>query len=140
MKILEIKTEKRRIGNIGENEAKKFLRRSGYKILDMNYVAADHEIDIIAEDKEVLAFIEVKTRSKGNENPSEPRPSSAVTKEKMRSIISAAKCYMAIHKTEKHIRLDVIEVLLSFDEKGKHTAEIKHLKDAFNMNKAYNRQ
>jgi putative endonuclease len=135
MKILEVLTRQRRIGNRGEKIAAKPLKKSGYRILCKNYVAFDNEIDIIAEDKTTVAFIEVKTRTVGRESANEPRPASAVTPEKQRKIIHAAKCFLAGYKKERRASLDVIEVYLNADGTPNKTL---HIKNAFNINTAYN--
>ena len=58
-------TEKRRIGNIGENLACKFLKKEGLKIVERNYLKKWGEIDIVAKCKQSkkLHFVEVKTVS-----------------------------------------------------------------------------
>ena len=58
-------TEKRRIGDIGENLACKFLKKEGLKIVERNYLKKWGEIDIIAQEKnpKKIHFIEVKTAS-----------------------------------------------------------------------------
>jgi len=58
-------TEKRKIGDLGENLACKFLKKEGLKIVERNYWKKWGEIDIVAFDKKVdkLHFIEVKTVS-----------------------------------------------------------------------------
>ena len=134
MKILEILTKKRRIGNTGEEAAVRFLKKKGYKILERNYVALSHEIDVIAEDKEHVIFVEVKTRTIGRENPKEPRPASSVTPKKQRSIIKAASFYFAYCRKNKHARFDVIEVYLR--DSGE-VEKILHLENTFNVNTAY---
>ena len=53
MRILDILTPKRRIGNFGEREAVRLLRKKGYKILKRNYTALGAEIDIIAQKNRV---------------------------------------------------------------------------------------
>ena len=58
MEILKIKTRNRRVGDIGEREAVKLLKRKKFKIIKRNYVAVNHEIDIIAENKEYQIFVE----------------------------------------------------------------------------------
>ena len=137
MNILKVFTRQRKIGNFGEAAAAKLLKKKGYKILERNYVAFSSEIDIIAENKTTLAFIEVKTRTVEKENPREARPASAVTPDKQRKIINAAKCYIATHRTEKRISLDVIEVYLTSDgRKG----SVIHIENAFNRNSAYERE
>ena len=137
MKILEILTKKRKIGNIGEDIAARELKKDGYKIIKRNYVAVGVEIDIIAENKDTIAFVEVKTRSIGYENPREPRPASAVTREKQRKIIAAAKYYIGGINNTKHVSLDIVEVYLNNDgTKNK----VLHIKNAFNINTAYERK
>ena len=136
MKILEILTEKRKVGNVGERAAEKLLKKSGYKILERNYVALGYEIDIIAFDREHTVYCEVKTRTLGKENPREPRPASAVTPEKQRKIISAAKCYNTNKNLSRKMRFDVIEVFI--DEK-KSVKNANHLIGAFNYDTATKR-
>lgn len=134
MNILKILTEKRKIGNIGERAAAKLLRKKGYKILAVNYVSLGHEIDIIAEDRTTTVFVEVKTRTLGHENPSEPRPASAVTPEKQRGIIATAKYFLGAHPSAKRIRFDIIEVYL---DNNKKVQKQMHLESAFNYNSAH---
>ncbi|MBQ4071291.1 MAG: YraN family protein [Clostridia bacterium] len=134
MRILELLTERRRIGNVGERAAAKYLRRHGYKILRRNYVACGAEIDIIADDGIHTAFVEVKTRTLGREDPREPRPASAVTPEKQRKIISTAKFFRGEYFERRRMRFDIIEVFL--DEKKK-VVRINHLESAFNADTAH---
>jgi putative endonuclease len=60
-----VKTEKRRIGDIGENLACKFLEKRGLKIEERNYLKKWGEIDIVAINKgnNKIHFVEVKTVS-----------------------------------------------------------------------------
>ena len=138
MNILKIKTPKRELGSLGEKMARRYLRRNGYRIKKKNFVADGHEIDIIAEDKEVLSFVEVKTRTIGHESPNEPRPASSVDPEKQRGIIKAARFYSAYNPTRKKKRFDIIEVYVNQINERYILAEIKHLKNTFNLNTAYN--
>lgn len=135
--ILGLLTPKRRVGNLGERAAEKFLRKKGYRIRRRNYEAAGHEIDLIAETKEVRVFVEVKTRTAGRLSPKEARPASAVTKEKQRAIISAAKYYAAFQESTKRMRFDVIEVYLRETARGHTVEKIDHLIGAFNGDTAY---
>ena len=51
------------IGKNGEEIARKYLEKQGYKILETNKrFSRFSEIDIIALDKDTLVFVEVKTR------------------------------------------------------------------------------
>ena len=137
MNILKIKTPEMELGALGEKMARRYLKRNHYRIREKNFVADGHEIDIIAEEKDAIAFVEVKTRTVGHENPNEPRPASSVDAEKQRGIINAARFYSAYNPISKKKRFDIIEVYVNKDN-GKYTlAEIKHLKNTFNLNTAY---
>ena len=136
MNILKALTERRKIGNFGEREAEKLLRKKGYKILERSFVFNDAEIDLIAKNAEFTVFVEVKTRKYGVFNPSEPRPSSSVTPKKQRAIIGAARGYLAFATSERKIRFDVIEVLYDGDERNRRVREIQHLEGAFNLDTA----
>ncbi len=133
MKILEIDTLRRQLGNIGEKEAVRYLKKKRYKILEKNYSDIGKEIDIIAENKEFIVFIEVKTRTLGHENPKEPRPASAVTKEKQRKIIALAKYYLGGYFKKRKVRFDIIEVYLNEEKKVEN---LLHLESAFNYDTA----
>ena len=51
-------TEKRRLGDFGEDLTCEYLQKKGYKILDRNYSKTFGEIDIIARKGEVISFVE----------------------------------------------------------------------------------
>ncbi len=131
MQILKIKTEKRGRGDIGEEAAAEYLISKGYRILERNYVSGGYEIDIIAENKDYTVFAEVKSRTPTQNNKYDLPPCAAVTKEKQYKIIRAATGYNYSHKSDRHIRFDVIEVYLA-DNAGKVSAErIHHIEGAF---------
>lgn len=136
MKILNLLTPKRKKGNLGEDAAAKYLRKQGFRILHRKFVANGHEIDIIAESRELIAIVEVKTRVTDSLGAYESRPAASVTPEKQRSIITAARAYMALKPYGKPIRLDVVEVYLEKDGDRLRVREIKHLPSAFNLNTA----
>ena len=138
MNILKILTPKKIIGNFGEKAAAKHLKKNGYKILDKNYVALGAEIDIIAKKENVVAFIEVKTRSTKSLGYKEARPASSVTPEKQRKIIKSAAHYLHRHSFNSRIRLDVIEVYTEENAKGEiKVNQIKHIEGAFDKNTAF---
>ena len=128
MNILKVLTKKRITGNIGEDAAARFLKRQGYKILERNFVASGHEVDIIAAKGDYLCFTEVKSRTRGSESPMESRPAASVNYEKQRSLISVARTYFPDDNKRRKIRFDVIEVYLNKDGKAE---EIIHMEDAF---------
>ena len=137
MKILELLTPKRRLGNKGEKIAARALKKKGYKIVKKNYVAAGYEIDIIAESKDTVAFVEVKTRTENGQNAWEARPAASITPEKQRKIISAAKYFLATYNNKRRVSLDVVEVYLG---KNNKKTKVVHIENAFNLNTAYSRK
>ena len=128
MNILKALTEKRIKGNIGEDAVCKYLKRRKYKILYRNYVADGHEIDIIAEEKEHICFVEVKSRTEGAANPYDMLPRDAVDLKKQQSIIKAARVFAGTVGRDKKFRFDVAEVYLDQSKKAK---EINYIENAF---------
>ena len=139
MRILNIFTKQRIIGNLGERAAVKYLRRHGYRILEKNYVARGHEIDVIARKKNVTAFVEVKARNVKHLGHYEQRPASAVTPEKQLKIIATANYYSRVNNIDTRMRFDIIEVYLADKDNGVEIKEIKHLENAFDWNTAHSR-
>ena len=142
MEILKVDTEKRRIGNVGEKMAARYLFFHGYRILEKNLVIDGREIDIVARRGDTLAFIEVKTRSVDKLDPHEARPASSVTPEKQRKIITAAAQYKGMNYSRcegLRIRFDVIEVLLEKKNNRYKRRAINHLTAAFDKDTAYRR-
>lgn len=115
--------DKRAFGRRGENAAALYLARHGYKILERNYRLRSAEIDIIAEEGELLLFIEVKTRS----SLLYGQAAEAVDLHKQQKIILAAKAYVREHDyIGRPCRFDVIEVYPRGD-----TCRVHHIRDAF---------
>ena len=112
------------IGKIGENKAKNYLIRRGYKIIKQNYNVKGGETDIIAEKDGCICFVEVKTRS----NDEYGSPADAVGFTKQQRMLHAAKTYIAKIGHDIECRFDVIEVF--YNPKGLFkTAKINHLKN-----------
>lgn len=97
-------------GNIGEDIVAKYLEEKGYEIIERNFMCKLGEIDIIAQDKDEIVFIEVKTRkilSYGN-------PADSVNEPKQKHIYKAAEYFLLINnKLDNFTRIDVIEVYLN---------------------------
>jgi putative endonuclease len=122
-------TDSRTLGPLGENAAAAYLRNKGYRILERNYRFRRNEIDIIALERSTLCFIEVKTRSSGEKGD----PLEAVTIQKQKEIIKAAKAYLALTgNMERECRFDVVAVRLRDNGTGKEGRySIEHVTDAF---------
>lgn len=94
-------------GHAGEEAALRLLQIRGYKILARNFRSKVGEIDIIAQDGNVLVFVEVKTRWNQNYG----YPEEAVTPQKLRSIVRTSEYYKLTHpNTPDLMRVDVVAV------------------------------
>ena len=58
------RTDKQKIGTIGEDTACRFLVKRGFRIIGRNYCKKWGEIDVIAKRGKILHFVEVKTVSR----------------------------------------------------------------------------
>lgn len=95
----------RDLGGQGETIAIQILQNHGYKILQRNFRCKIGEIDIIALDKEVLVFIEVKTRWSLNYG----LPEEAITPWKIRKIARVGEYYKLLHpELPESLRIDAV--------------------------------
>ena len=99
---------KKQTGDRGEHYCAKYLKKQGYKIAARNYRIKGGEIDIVAENGDYIAFVEVKAR----------KPDSLVTgfeavnKRKQGLIIKTAADYCCKHPNVLQPRFDVAEVII----------------------------
>ncbi|MEI6892764.1 MAG: YraN family protein [Pontiella sp.] len=119
-------------GRWGERVAVRLLKSKHWKIIGQRVRAGKHdELDIIADDGNVLVFIEVKTRK--NENFG--RPFAAVHAAKRKCLSRAAVSYLKKKNIKPdYIRFDVIEVI---GEPGNKNPEVRHIENAFPLDSAY---
>ncbi len=118
--------ESRLLGPWGEARAAEYLRKKRYKIVGAGYRCRFGEIDLIAQNRKYLVFVEVKLRK--NAQFAEARE--YVGPAKRDRIRVTAACYLASHPTKRQPRFDVIEV---YAPEGIRTLEpqINHLEGAF---------
>lgn len=128
-------TDNQILGKLGEDIAADYLEKNGYSIVSRNQRVAKNELDIIAEDKDCLVFVEVKTRScLYPESGQYGIPSRAVDVSKRKNTVKAARDYLYSHHTEKQPRIDVIEVYI-LDQKSEFKTptvlKVNHIRNAF---------
>lgn len=97
-----------RTGRRGEEDAYFYLRRRGYVMVARNYRTARYhgEIDLIGWDKNVLCFIEVKTRTSHAVKPAE----AAVDQSKKRELSAVAREYLRHLPPDCTFRFDIVSV------------------------------
>jgi putative endonuclease len=95
-------------GRRGEEDAYFHLRRLGYVMVARNFRSPHHhgEIDLIGWEKDVLCFIEVKTRTTHDVKPAE----AAVDRAKWRSLMQVARDYLRNLPAPCQWRFDVVSV------------------------------
>lgn len=98
------------IGRCGEDEAFYYLRKLGYVMVARNFRSPRHrgEVDLIGWDKDVLCFIEVKTRTTRDVKPAE----AAVDEHKRREIAVVARDFRRHLPDNCQWRFDVVSVYL----------------------------
>ena len=110
------------LGKKGEQLAVDFLINDGYTVMERNYRFDKAEVDIIALKADVLAIIEVKTRS----NKDFGNPQDFVKPKQIKNLVKAVDEYVVENDLDIEVRFDIIAIV-----KGKQGFEIEHLENAF---------
>ena len=114
--------EHNELGEKGEQLAVDYLEKNGYLIIERNWRFKKAEIDIIAQKGEILAVIEVKTRSSnyfGN-------PEDFVKPKKIKMLVNAIDKFVKYRDLDVEVRFDIIAIILDNNQ-----FEFEHLEDAF---------
>lgn len=113
----------RKFGDAGETRAVEYLEAKGYKLLERNWTASHHEVDIIMQDGAWLVLVEVKTRT----SDTFADPMRAITSEKIWNLLEAAKAYRHTHPETYSllVRIDAVCIV------GRDLAQIEHYIDPY---------
>jgi putative endonuclease len=105
-----MKGARKRLGDAGEEIATRELVRRGYIVRERNWRCPEGELDIIAEQGELLVFVEVRTR-RGDRFGT---PEESITLAKRAHLIAAAQAYLQAHSLQdRDWRIDVVAVAMS---------------------------
>ncbi len=116
--------DRQRLGIAGEDLACRELERRGYAILARRYRTRFGEIDIIARDRDVVVFVEVKARRTKRYGDA----AEAMTFRKRRRIAAMALDYLAWHdRPDRRCRFDVVAI----DGLGGAGMTVRVIRDAF---------
>lgn len=110
------------LGNKGEMLAGRYLLGKGYAVLHYNWRSGHKEIDIIARQRDVLVFVEVKSRSSEEFGSA----ADAVDYKKIKRLISAAESYILRNGVDLKFRFDIVTVVGNCEP-----YRIEHIEDAF---------
>ncbi len=117
--------DKQLIGRYGEIVASRYLRYQGYIVISAHYNSRLGEIDLIAEDKKYICFVEVKTRSENMKYS----PADAVDTAKRNKIIATSQLFLKNSKIDKQPRYDIVEVYF----KNNEPVRVNHIEGAFDF-------
>jgi putative endonuclease len=117
--------QRKLLGRKGEETAARYLEKNGYRIICRNYSCRLGEIDIVAKEKDIIVFVEVRSRSGAEYGLAQE----SVTGRKQFKLRQLAWQYLkAEGKTSAGCRFDVIAVL--FDGEGR-VKRLEHIENAF---------
>jgi len=106
--------DRQEVGKLGEQAAQKYLKKHGYRIRERGFRCRYGEIDIIAQKKDCIVFVEVRTKT-GLEFGT---PEESLTRSKKKRLIASALTYTGTHHDlPAQWRIDVVAVEL--DDRGK---------------------
>ena len=111
------------LGTEGENAAVAFLQENGYEILERNWRFQKAEIDIIAQKDQILAIVEVKTRSSLDFG----LPQDFVKPKKIQLLVKAVNEYVIRNDIDLNVRFDIIAI----HKENTQKFAIDHIEDAF---------
>ena len=114
------------IGIKGEEEAAKMLEEKGYKIIEHNWRLGHWEIDLIAENKQEIVFVEVKARTTMFGNI---RPEEYVDENKKKRMITSGNAFLRRCKSTKSLRFDIIGIVV--DPQTMEVTYRSHIENAF---------
>jgi putative endonuclease len=113
------------LGRFGEAYACAYLVRNGWTVVEKNYRFGRREVDLVVRRRDLLAFVEVKTRA----GTGYGAPEEAVTRLKQREIEAVAREFLWRHRLDDiDVRFDVVAVVAG---PGRRVVRIEHLEDAW---------
>ena len=113
-------------GAWGEAVAAEYLQKKRYKVIATNYRCRFGEIDIIAQNRKYLVFVEVKLRKSAKFAAA----ADFVDAHKQERLRTTAELYLAENPTDLQPRFDVVEVYAP-DGINTINPKINHMEDAF---------
>lgn len=105
-----MRMNRRELGRFGERLARDTLKKKGYRILETNFRCRRGEIDIVAQQKDCLVFVEVRTKS----NLDYGSPEESITAIKKQRLVASALTYIDTHQGLSSLwRIDVVAIEIS---------------------------
>ena len=110
-------------GALGEEAAAQLYEERGFRVIARNHRTRLGEVDLIADDGKLLAFVEVRTRATAAFGP----PAGTVDLAKQRRFTLAARDFLSRWEGgEREVRFDVVSVI-----DGERGLEVTLIANAF---------
>lgn len=110
------------LGRYGEGQAASFLENAGYQIIARNFRHLRAEIDLIAKKGDILAIVEVKTRT----GRSLEHIAEVINRKKIERLVLAADHYVTTRELDVEVRFDIIWISKYGDR-----ISLEHIENAF---------
>jgi len=112
-------------GELGERIAERWLRRTGWRVVQRRFRSGHRDIDLVVEREGTIVFVEVKSR-KGDRFG---HPVEAVNWRKQKELTKSAQVWIDRHgRAHESYRFDVVGVLMTGDR-----VRVRHVEDAFKV-------
>ena len=116
---------RRSVGKAGEDLAERYLKRQGYAVVERNYRCPLGEIDLVALNRRVVVFVEVKTRRVNTSGT----PLESVNAAKRRRLKRVALHYLSRHRLhDRNVQFDVVGISFHTDPPA-----VQHVRNAFDF-------
>lgn len=113
------------LGLLGERVAERWLARKGWRVLQRRYRSGHRDIDLVAEQGGLVAFVEVKTRR----GSAFGGPVEAVNWRKRMELSRSARTWIDRHgRSGEGYRFDVVGVLMDGER-----VRVRHVENAFSL-------
>jgi putative endonuclease len=120
-----MQTQKQIVGKEGEEIAEGYLKKKGFRMVERNYRCRGGEVDLIALDRRVIVFVEVKARN----DASFGSPLESVHPRKQQRMTRAALIFLSEHKLHhREARFDVVGISFAGG-----APVVEHIQNAFEV-------
>jgi len=110
-------------GKIGEQIARTYLEKQGYKILEQNFKTEYAEIDLITRKKNEIILVEVRTKR----GELFGTPEDSLNKRKLRKLHWNANAYVSGIRWSGHYRVDAVCIVLGQDNSAQRINHYKNV-------------
>ena len=98
-----------RLGQLGEDIARRHLEERGYALREANYRCRWGEVDLVMEHEGAVVFVEVRTKR----STAFGTPEESVTAAKQKRLTATAYTYLQEHELDVPFQIDLVAIVLN---------------------------